>query len=87
MAAMWTPCEPYRVRSEHGRPATLPAVTLRRLRKGLETLTANGCINGWARCHPLWEDETRTVVRLQFPDDQSAAYFALVLDQLINVPW
>ncbi len=40
----------------------------------------NSRINGWAPCHPLWEDETHTVVRLRFPDDKSLAYFSLMMD-------
>lgn len=80
----WTKCYSIRLQSRCGIPAVLPLVALRELRERLETLTTSRCINGWAACRPLWEDETRTVVRLRFPDDQSAALFALTLGQIID---
>jgi hypothetical protein len=68
-------------------PTVLPAVTLRQLRERLQILAANQCINGWAPCRPLWKDETYTVVRLRFPDDQSAACFALMMDVPLSRFW
>jgi hypothetical protein len=76
----WTPCYSFRVRSGHEMPTFLPTAALRELRMRLGILKANRCINGWAPRHPLWEDETHVVVRLRFPDDQSAACFALMMN-------
>jgi hypothetical protein len=73
----WTPCCDVLVRNAFAKSPVLPAIALRRLRECLASLVATGCISDWSGCHPLWEDETQTRVRLKFPDDRSLTAFLI----------